>query len=606
MSRSESTQYRHKPPILTRDGPYASYAQRGDVRRAWPRIFSPPVLVCSSRSRTLKNMSKTLSSFASGGDRRSFLGAALTSGAATLLYPALGAAREIVSSPFPQPADIKPFELEEITIAELQDAMKSGRFTAQSLAEKYLGRMDEIDKRGPALNAIIELNPEALSIAATLDQERKAKGVRGPLHGIPVLIKDNIDTADRMMTTAGSLALVGSKPPKDSFVAQRLRAAGAVILGKTNLSEWANIRSSHSTSGWSGRGGLTKNPYALDRNPCGSSSGTGAGISANLAAAGIGTETDGSIVCPSSSNGLAGIKPTVGLVSRGGIIPISHSQDGAGPMCRTVRDAAILLGALTGVDPDDAATAASTGNSQTDYAQFCDPNGLKGARIGVARKYFGFNDAVDALMEQALGVMKQQGAILVDPADIATLGKFDESELLVFMYELKADLNAYLARLGPGAPVRTLEDIIAFNEHNRQKEMPYFGQDLFLKAQAKGPLTEKEYVDALAKNHQFARTEGIDALMDKYHLDAIVAPTGGPAWLTDLINGDHSTGGSSNAAAVAGYPNINVTAGFLSGLPVGISFFGRAWSEPTLIKLAHSFEQVTKARQAPRFLSSVG
>jgi amidase len=409
-----------------------------------------------------------------------------------------------------------------------------------------------------------------------------------------------------MMTTAGSLALVGSKPPKDSFVAQRLRAAGAVILGKTNLSEWANIRSSHSTSGWSGRGGLTKNPYALDRNPCGSSSGTGAGISANLAAAGIGTETDGSIVCPSSSNGLAGIKPTVGLVSRGGIIPISHSQDGAGPMCRTVRDAAILLGALTGVDPDDAATAASTGNSQTDYAQFCDPNGLKGARIGVARKYFGFNDAVDALMEQALGVMKQQGAILVDPADIATLGKFDESELLVFMYELKADLNAYLARLGPGAPVRTLQDIIAFNEHNRQKEMPYFGQDLFLKAQAKGPLTEKEYVDALAKNHQLARTEGIDALMDKYHLDAIVAPTGGPAWLTDLINGDHSAGGSSNAAAVAGYPNINVTAGFLSGLPVGISFFGRAWSEPTLIKLAHSFEQVTKARQAPRFLSSIG
>jgi amidase len=379
-----------------------------------------------------------------------------------------------------------------------------------------------------------------------------------------------------------------------------------VILGKTNLSEWANIRSSHSTSGWSGRGGLTKNPYALDRNPCGSSSGTGAGISANLAAAGIGTETDGSIVCPSSSNGLAGIKPTVGLVSRGGIIPISHSQDGAGPMCRTVRDAAILLGALTGVDPDDAATAASAGNSQTDYAQFCDPNGLKGARIGVARKYFGFNDAVDALMVQALGVMKQQGAILVDPADIATLGKFDESELLVFMYELKADLNAYLARLGPGAPVRTLEDIIAFNEHNRQKEMPYFGQDLFLKAQAKGPLTEKEYVDALAKNHQLARTEGIDALMDKYHLDAIVAPTGGPAWLTDLINGDHSAGGSSNAAAVAGYPNINVTAGFLSGLPVGISFFGRAWSEPTLIKLAHSFEQVTKARQAPRFLSSVG
>jgi amidase len=408
-----------------------------------------------------------------------------------------------------------------------------------------------------------------------------------------------------MMTTAGSLALVGSKPAKDSFVAQRLRTAGAVILGKTNLSEWANIRSSHSTSGWSGRGGLTKNPYALDRNPCGSSSGTGAGISANLAAVGIGTETDGSIVCPSSSNGLAGIKPTVGLVSRGGIIPISHSQDGAGPMCRTVRDAAILLGALTGVDTDDAATAASAGKAQNDYAQYCDPNGLKGARIGVARKYFGFSDAVDALMEASLAAMKHQGATLVDPADIETLGKFDESELLVFMYELKADLNAYLARLSPGAPVRTLQEIIDFNDRNRQKEMPYFGQDLFLKAQAKGPLTDKAYVDALAKNHQLARTEGIDALMDKHQLDAIVAPTGGPAWLTDLVNGDHVAGGSSNAAAVAGYPNINVTAGFLSGLPVGISFFGRAWSEPTLIKIAYSFEQATKARQAPRFLPTI-
>jgi len=538
--------------------------------------------------------------------RRLFLQTALTSSAAATLYPALSSAREIVSPPAASPVDVKPFELDEITIPEMQDGMKSGKFTARSLVEKYRARIDEIDKRGPAVNAIIELNPEALSIADALDQERKAKGPRGPLHGVPVLIKDNIATADRMMTTAGSLALVGSKPPKDSFVAQKLRAAGAVILGKTNLSEWANIRSSHSVSGWSGRGGLTKNPYALDRNACGSSSGTGAGISANLAAAGIGTETDGSIVCPSSSNGLAGIKPTVGLVSRAGIIPISHSQDGAGPMCRTVRDAAILLGALTGVDPDDESTAASAGKSQTDYSQYCDPNGLKGTRIGVARKYFGFNDAVDALMEQALTVLKAQGATLVDPADIPTFGKFDESELLVFMYELKADLNAYLARLGPGAPVHTLQDIIEFNERNRQKEMPYFGQDLFLKAQEKGPLTDKEYVDALAKNHQLARTEGIDAVMDKNKLDAIVAPTGGPAWLTDLINGDHSAGGSSNAAAVAGYPNINVTAGFISGLPVGISFFGRAWSEPTLIKLAYSFEQATKARQAPRFLTSIG
>jgi len=539
--------------------------------------------------------------------RRSFLKTTLTGGATAALiplYPALGAAREI-ASPVPV-SEIKPFELDEITISDLQDGMESGKFTARSLVEMYSERIAEIDKSGPVINSIIELNPDAIPIAEALDRERKAKGPRGPMHGVPVLIKDNIDTADRMMTTAGSLALVGSKPPQDSFVAGRLRSAGAVILGKTNLSEWANIRSSHSTSGWSGRGGLTRNPYALDRNPCGSSSGTGAGISANLCAVGIGTETDGSIVCPSSSNGLAGIKPTVGLVSRSGIIPISHSQDGAGPMCRTVRDASILLSALTGIDPQDSATAGSQGRSFTDYAQFCDPNGLKGARIGVARKYFGFNDAVDALMERALGAMKQQGATIVDPADIETLGNFDKSELLVFLYELKADLNAYLARLGPSAPVHTLKDIIDFNDSNRQKEMPYFGQDLFLKAEAKGPLTENAYIDALEKNHRLARTEGIDATMEKYKLDAIVAPTGGPAWLTDLVNGDHFAGGSSNAAAVAGYPNINVTAGFISGLPVGISFFGRAWSEPTLIRLAFAFEQTVKARQAPRFLSTIG
>jgi amidase len=551
------------------------------------------------------------------GGRRSFLRSALVGGAATgvgslsfypAFSPALAAAREVSSA---RVADnVKPFELDEVTIAELQDGMNSGRFTARSLVEKYSGRIDDIDrreigKRGPRINAVIQMNPDALAIADALDRERKAKGPRGPLHGIPVLIKDNIDTADNMMTTAGSLALVGSKPPQDSFVAQKLRAAGAVILGKTNLSEWANIRCSHSTSGWSGRGGLTRNPYALDRNPCGSSSGTGAGISANLCAVGIGTETDGSIVCPSSSNGLVGIKPTVGLVSRSGIIPISHSQDGAGPMCRTVRDAAILLGALTGIDAADSATAASAGKSYTDYTQFCKADGLKGARIGVARKYFGFNDAVDALMEQSLEVMKRQGATLIDPADIETLRKFDDSELLVLMYELKADLNAYLARLGPSAPVHTLKEVIEFNEGNRQKEMPYFGQDLFLQAEAKGPLTEKSYLDALEKNHRLARTEGIDATMDKFHLDAIVAPTGGPAWLTDLLNGDHVAGGSSNAAAVAGYPNINVTAGSISGLPIGISFFGRAWSEPTLIRLAFAFEQATKARQAPRFLTTI-
>ena len=536
--------------------------------------------------------------------RRTFLKVTLigTAAALTPLYPARGAARELEAE-LPS-SDVKPFELDELTIADLQDGMKSGKFTARSLVEKYSARIDEIDKHGPALNSVIEMNPDALSIADRLDEERKAKGPRGPLHGIPVFIKDNIDTADRMMTTAGSLALVGSKPAKDSLVAEKLRAAGSVILGKTNLSEWANIRSSHSTSGWSGRGGLTKNPYALDRNPCGSSSGSGAGVSANLCAAAIGTETDGSIVCPSSSNGIAGIKPTVGLVSRAGIIPISHSQDGAGPMCRTVRDATIMLGALTGVDPRDSATANSQGKSLTDYARFCDPNGLKGARIGVARKYFGFNDAVDALMEHSIDAMKKQGAIMIDPADIETLGKFDESELLVFMYELKADLNAYLATLGPNAPVKTLKDVIDFNDRNRQKEMPYFGQDLFVKAE--GPLTEKAYLDALEKNHQLARTEGIDATMDKYRLDAIVAPTGGPAWITDLINGDHVAGGSSNAAAVAGYPNINVTAGFISGLPVGISFFGRAWSEPTLIRLAFAFEQTIKARQTPRFLSTIG
>jgi amidase len=546
------------------------------------------------------------------GSRRSFLRTTIAGGAvATLtpLYPALGAAREIASSQpndSGAPATVKPFELDEITIADLQDGMKSGKFTSRSLVEKYSSRIEEIDKSGPAINCVIELNPDALDIANSLDQERKAKGPRSPLHGVPVLIKDNIDTADRMMTTAGSLALVGSKPAKDSFVVQQLHSAGAVILGKTNLSEWANIRSSHSTSGWSGRGGLTRNPYALDRNPCGSSSGSGAGVSANLCAAAIGTETDGSIVCPSSSNGIAGIKPTVGLVSRAGIIPISHSQDGAGPMCRTVRDAATMLGVITGVDPRDPATAASQGKSLTDYTRFCDPNGLKGARIGVARKYFGFSDAVDALMEQALDAMKKQGATLVEPADIETLGKFDETELLVFMYELKADLNAYLASLGPEAPVHSLKDIIDFNDRSRQKEMPYFGQDLLIKAESKGPLTEKAYLDALEKNHQLARAEGIDATMDKFHLDAIVAPTGGPAWITDLINGDHVAGGSSNAAAVAGYPNINVTAGFISGLPVGISFFGRAWSEPTLIRLAFAFEQTVTARRPPRFLSTLG
>jgi amidase len=539
--------------------------------------------------------------------RRNFLRAGLATTVASAAVPALAAAR--VKGPGSQASDSnvipREFELDELTIDDLQQAMQAGKYSSRSLTEKYLARIQDIDKAGPRINSVIEVNPEALEIAEALDRERKDKGARGPLHGIPLLIKDNIDTADRMNTTAGSLALLGSTPPKDAFVASQLRKAGAVILGKTNLSEWANIRSSHSTSGWSGRGGLTRNPYALDRNPCGSSSGTGAAVSANLCAAGVGTETDGSVVCPSSANGLAGMKPTLGLISRSGIIPIAHSQDTSGPMARTVRDAAILLGAMAGIDPDDKETPASSGKSQLDYTKFLDANGLKGARIGVVRKYFGFNDAVDQLMNTLIDEMKRAGADITDPADIPTLGKFDDTELLVLLYELKADLAAYLARLGDSAQVKSLKDVIEFNEKHIAKEMPYFGQDMFLKAEEKGPLTSKEYLDALANNRKSTRADGIDFIMDKYKLDALVAPTGGPAWLTDLINGDHSAGGSSNAAAVAGYPNINVTAGYLYGLPVGISFFGRAWSEPTLLKIAYAFEQLTKARQKPMFLPSI-
>jgi amidase len=502
-------------------------------------------------------------------------------------------------------ADAPAFELDEISIDELQQGMQSAKFTARVIAEKYLTRIDAIDKHGPALNSVIETNPDALAIADDLDKQRKEKGPRGPLHGIPVLIKDNIDTADRMMTTAGSLALVGTGPSKDSFVAKRLREAGALLLGKTNPTEWANIRSSHATSGWSGRGRLTKNPYALDRNPCGSSSGSGAGVSANLCAGAVGTETNGSIVCPSSANGVAGIKPTVGLVSRSGIIPISHTQDTAGPMCRTLRDAAILLSVLAGVDTEDAATLGGRGRNSPDYTKFLDPNGLRGARIGVVRKYFGFSDPVDALMEESLVLMKRQGATIVDPAEIETFGKTGENEMLVLLYELKVDLNAYLARRGPDTPVHSLEEVIKFNESNREKEMPYFGQDIFIKAQAKGPLTSKEYLDALENNLRLARKEGIDATMDKFNLDALVAPTAGPAWLTDLVNGDNVVGGSASAAAVAGYPSISVPAGFVFGLPVGISFFGRAWSEETLIKIAYGFEQAAKTRKKPKFLSTL-
>ncbi len=536
--------------------------------------------------------------------RRQFLKTSVAGAVGVTVLPALAGGRELQRDEG-KAASVLPFELAEMTITDLQGAIAAGKYSVHTLVQRYLERIEGLDKQGPAVNSIIELNPDALGIADAQDKQRQARKPAGPLQGVPILVKDNLDTRDKMMTTAGSLALVGARPPKDSMVVQKLRAAGAVILGKTNLSEWANIRSSHSTSGWSARGGLTKNPYALDRNACGSSSGSGVAVSANFCAAAIGTETDGSIVCPAHANCIVGIKPTVGLVSRAGIVPISHSQDGAGPMARTMADAALILSVIAGPDPEDPATAAIANKPPINYRQFLDPRGLKGARIGVARKYFGFSESVDALMQTALDAMKAQGAILIDPADIETFGKFDDTELLVFMYELKADLNAYLARLGDTSRVHTLKDVIEFNERNKDKEMPWFGQDLLIKAESKGPLTEKIYQDALAMNHQLARTQGIDALMDKNNLDAIVAPTAGPSCITDLLNGDHFTGGSSNAAAVAGYPNINVPAGFIGGMPVGISFFGRAWSEPTLIKLAYAFEQTVKARKPPQFLPTL-
>ncbi len=495
-----------------------------------------------------------------------------------------------------------PFELEEATVAQLQAEMSAGTRTAHSLADAYLARIAALDG---SLKAVIEVNPDALAIAAALDAERKAKGPRGPLHGIPVLIKDTIATADRMATTAGSLALVGAKAPRDSFVAARLRAAGAVILGKTNLSEWANFRSPRSSSGWSGRGGQCRNPYALDRSPCGSSSGTGAAVSANLATVGVGTETDGSIVCPSATNSLVGIKPTVGLVSRSGIVPISHTQDTAGPMARSVADVAALLGALAGADPHDAATAATRGRIAADYTRFLDPKGLKGARIGVARaRYFGYSPEADALAEAALATMKRLGAVIVDPADIPLVGELDDPEFEVLLYEFKADLNAYLAEWAPGAPVRTLADVIAFNEQQRDREMPYFGQETMEKAEKKGPLTDKAYREALAKCRELSRAKGIDTVMDEHRLDAIVAPTGGPAWTIDLVNGDHFIGSSSTPAAVAGYPSVTVPVGYAFGLPVGVSLIGRAWSEGTLIRLAYAFEQATKLRRPPRLLAT--
>jgi amidase len=532
-----------------------------------------------------------------------------------------------IATPGAQPPP--PFDLEEATIATLQQRMQSGQETSRSLVDKYLARIEAIDRSGPTLRSVLEVNPDARTIADQLDAERKSGRIRGPMHGVPVLIKDNIATRDRMMTTAGSLALAGVVPPKDAFIVTRLREAGAVILGKTNLSEWANSRSTHSSSGWSGRGGQTKNPYALDRNPSGSSSGSGAAIAANLAAAGVGTETDGSIVSPSNNNSLVGIKPTIGLLSRSGIVPIAHSQDTAGPMTRTVADAAALLGVMSGADPDDPATMgpprgsapASAGSSAVaagvgaaprvrpiDYASSLDPNGLKGARIGVVRnKYFGYSPAVDQLAEEAIAAMKKQGAVIVDPANIPTLGKFDDGEMEVLLFEFKADLNKYLTWLGAASPVHSLKDVMAFNEAHKDQEMPFFGQEVMAMAEKKGPLTSAAYKAALARNHQMARTLGIDATMTKFKLDALIAPTGAPAWLIDLVNGDGgfaSAASPSSVAAVAGYPHITVPSGYYRGLPVGISFFGRAWSEPTLIKLAYAYEQATKHRKPPAFAAT--
>jgi amidase len=545
-------------------------------------------------------------------DRRDFVASTLATAAAAAAAATVGTMTTLVpmhtaQAAVPEHDGTQPdaFPYAELSVAELQSRMTKGTLTSRALTAAYLSRIAAVDRSGPTLNSVIETNPDALAIATERDVERRAGKVRGPLHGIPVLIKDNIDSADRMQTTAGSLALVGKPAPRDAFIVQRLREAGAVLLGKTNLSEWANFRSTRSTSGWSGRGGQTRHPFVIDRNPCGSSSGTGTAISANLAAVGIGTETDGSIICPSSICGLVGIKPTVGLWSRSGIIPISSSQDTAGPMARSVSDAAALLGALTGVDSRDGVTADSAGKSVADYTTFLNAKSLQGARIGVARNMAGFHPMTDAAFERAIESLRKAGAVIVDPANVPTVGKYDEAELDVLLYEFKAGVNAYLAERGSTVSVRTMDDVIAFNRANAGAEMPYFGQEQMERAQSMGSLDDAKYRDAVATCRRLSRDEGLDAIMAQHSLDAIVAPSNGPSWPTDLINGDRYSGGNSSVAAVAGYPSITVPMGFADVLPLGLSFIGRAWSEGRLIGLAYAFEQATKARRAPRFLSTM-
>lgn len=534
-------------------------------------------------------------------ERREFL----ASGAAAAVAAQLGACHPREENPASTP--VGWFKVEEGEIAWLQQGLAAGEITSAAVTQQYLDRIAAIDHSGPSVNSVIEINPEAPAIAARLDAERKAGRSRGPLHGVPILLKDNIDTGDRMRTSAGSLALADTPAPGDAFVVQRLRAAGAIILGKTNCSEWANFRSSHSTSGWSGRGGQTRNPYALDRNPCGSSSGTGAAISASLAMVGVGTETDGSVVCPSHANGLVGLKPTVGLVSRTGIIPISASQDTAGPMARSVRDAAILLNAMIGTDPADPATASIPDGGAADFTTFLASGGLGGVRLGVMRRYFGGLPALDELMEDSLVALRDAGATLVDPVDIVTAPKLGAPEGEVLHYEFKDGINRYLAARGATTKYHTLAELIEFNRANAATEMPWFGQETFEKAQAMGPLSTPAYRQALADCRRLSRAEGIDATLRRYRIDAIVCPTGGPAWTTDLVNGDHwnTAGDSSTPAAVAGYPHITVPAGFVDGLPVGLSFMGPAWSDGRLLRYAFAFEQATTARRPPAFLPAI-